>query len=169
MTNRLQQIQDEEYRLCAEADLIKFKKNDHVDRIVVRAKLRGERIHRHWCQQIDQLTNELLPEPPITETNTISIKIKWRGNTRHRFRLNDCARQLFAFVYSSGIVADLLETTPPPLTETTIIIIRDAMGTVRCNLEDCIHKTVGDLVGKHDIVLLICTEESTQHIIDLCD
>jgi hypothetical protein len=147
--NDIRVEQDREYQLAASKDLLIFQ-----------AKTKHIWVTQHWSHRQDVCTRDLIPEPPENNPTNITIKFTTKTllnrqiNLRRRFDWTTSVRQLFMFIYFSGMI-----DAPPDEHadfDDVQVEIRNLVGTIRCTLDQLEQTTsIGDFLGTTNAALLI--------------
>lgn len=141
--------QDQEYQIAAAQDLLKFQ-----------ARTKHIWVTQHWTHRQDVCTRDLIPEPPENNPTNITIKFTTKTllgrqiNMRRKFDWTTSTRQLFMFIYFSGMV-----DAPPDENadfDDVQVELRNLVGTICCTLDQLEQTTsIGDFLGTTNVALLI--------------
>ena len=141
--------QDREYQIAASQDLLKFQ-----------ARTKHAWVTQHWAHRLDTCTRELIPEPPENNPTNLTIKFTTKTllnrqiNLRRRFDWTTSTRQLFMFIYFSGMI-----DAPPDENadfDDVQVELRNLVGSISCTLDQLEQTTsIGDFLGTANVALLV--------------
>lgn len=142
--------QDREYQIAASQDLLTFQ-----------ARTKHVWVTQHWTHRLDVYTRELIPEPPENNPTNIAIKFTTKTllgrqiNRRRRFDWTTSARQLFMFIYFSGMI-----DAPPDENadfDDVQVELRNLVGSISCTLYQLEQTTttIRDFLGTTNVALLV--------------